>query len=274
MINVISLGAGVQSSTMALMATAGEIDPMPDCAIFADTGDEPSEVYTWLEWLEKQLSFPVYHVSKGVLSEDLMKLRTAEKSGNIYSPTCLPVHLINEGGGQIGMQKRHCTSDYKIVPIQKKLRELVGLKRATKKTPILVSQWIGISTDEAHRMKPNRQRWIKNRWPLVDMNMERRHCLEWLEKNGFPRAPRSACVYCPYHSDQQWKRMKENDPEAFEFSVQLEKDYQKTLSQTTLMSHAVPYLHRSRVPLDQVDFDPDKDQVDMFGNECEGVCGV
>ena len=181
MINVISLGAGVQSSTMALMATAGEIDPMPDCAIFADTGDEPSEVYTWLEWLEKQLSFPVYHVSKGVLSEDLMKLRTAEKSGNIYSPTCLPVHLMNDGGGQIGMQKRHCTSDYKIVPIQKKLRELLGLKRATKKTPILVSQWIGISTDEAHRMKPNRQRWIKNRWPLVDMNMERRHCLEWLE---------------------------------------------------------------------------------------------
>ena len=274
MINVISLGAGVQSSTMALMATAGEIDPMPDCAIFADTGDEPSEVYTWLEWLEKQLSFPVYHVSKGVLSEDLMKLRTAEKSGNKYISTCLPVHLMNDGGGQIGMQKRHCTSDYKIVPIQKKLRELVGLKRATKKTPILVSQWIGISTDEAHRMKPNRQRWIKNRWPLVDMNMERRHCLEWLEKTGFPRAPRSACVYCPYHSDQQWKRMKENDPEAFEFSVQLEKDYQKTLSQTTLMSHAVPYLHRSRVPLDQVDFDPDKDQVDMFGNECEGLCGV
>jgi len=29
-LTVISLGAGVQSSTMALMAAAGEITPMPD----------------------------------------------------------------------------------------------------------------------------------------------------------------------------------------------------------------------------------------------------
>jgi len=36
--HVISLGAGVQSSTMALMAAAGEITPMPDCAIFAGNG--------------------------------------------------------------------------------------------------------------------------------------------------------------------------------------------------------------------------------------------
>lgn len=35
--NIISLGAGVQSSTMALMEKHGEITPMPDCAIFADT---------------------------------------------------------------------------------------------------------------------------------------------------------------------------------------------------------------------------------------------
>lgn len=30
MIHVISLGAGVQSSTMALMAAHGEIEPMPE----------------------------------------------------------------------------------------------------------------------------------------------------------------------------------------------------------------------------------------------------
>ena len=274
MMHIISLGAGVQSSTLALMATAGEIEPMPDCAIFADTGDESDATYDWLDWLEKQLAFPVHRVSKGILSEDVIKLRTAEKSGNVYSQTCLPTHLMDVSGKQKGMQSRHCTSDYKVIPIQRKTRELVGLKRATKNTPVLASQWIGISTDEAHRMKPSRNRWIKNRWPLIEEQMERRHCLEWLEKNGFPRAPRSACVYCPFHSDQQWKEMKENDPKAFAFSVQLEKDYQKTLSQTTLMGHAIPYLHKSRVPLSEVDFDPDTDQIDMFGNECEGMCGV
>ena len=37
-LRVLSLGAGVQSTTLALMAAHGEIGPMPDCAIFADTG--------------------------------------------------------------------------------------------------------------------------------------------------------------------------------------------------------------------------------------------
>ena len=44
MLTVISLGAGVQSSVMALMAAHGEITPMPDCAIFADTQAEPTRV--------------------------------------------------------------------------------------------------------------------------------------------------------------------------------------------------------------------------------------
>ena len=58
-LNVLSLGAGVQSTVMALMAAEGEITPMPDCAIFADTQFEPESVYTHLDWLETQLPYPV-----------------------------------------------------------------------------------------------------------------------------------------------------------------------------------------------------------------------
>ena len=47
-IEVISLGAGVQSSVMCLMAAKGELEPMPDAAIFADTGAEPRKVMEWL----------------------------------------------------------------------------------------------------------------------------------------------------------------------------------------------------------------------------------
>jgi hypothetical protein len=46
---ILSLGAGVQSSTMALMAEAGEFGVKPDAAIFADTGWEPPQVYEHLE---------------------------------------------------------------------------------------------------------------------------------------------------------------------------------------------------------------------------------
>ena len=71
---VISLGAGVQSSTMAIMAANGEL-PKQDCAIFADTGYEPKAVYRYLEFLKKILPYPVYVVSKGNIRDDMIAAR-------------------------------------------------------------------------------------------------------------------------------------------------------------------------------------------------------
>ena len=51
---ILSLGAGVQSSTMALMAEEGAFGIKPDAAIFADTGWEPKPVIEHLNWLKKQ----------------------------------------------------------------------------------------------------------------------------------------------------------------------------------------------------------------------------
>lgn len=67
----LSLGAGVQSSTLALMIAHGELEPV-EAAIFADTGWEPRKVYEWLDWLEKQLPFPVHRVQHGNLRTDTL----------------------------------------------------------------------------------------------------------------------------------------------------------------------------------------------------------
>lgn len=129
MINVISLGAGVQSSTMALMAAHGEITPMPECAIFADTGWEPKAVYTWLEWLEKQLPFKVHHVSNGDLREEQVtaRMRKHDEGGKHYA--ALPYFTKADGSDSRGMVKRQCTANYKIDPIERLIkRQLLGLK--------------------------------------------------------------------------------------------------------------------------------------------------
>jgi len=47
----LNLGAGVQSTTVYLMYLTGEIQPNIECAIFADTGEEPGAVYRHLEWM-------------------------------------------------------------------------------------------------------------------------------------------------------------------------------------------------------------------------------
>ena len=54
-LRILSLGAGVQSSTLALMIEKGEI-PMVDAAIFADVKGEPKAVTDWLEYLKKHKS--------------------------------------------------------------------------------------------------------------------------------------------------------------------------------------------------------------------------
>ncbi|GAA5542298.1 MULTISPECIES: hypothetical protein [Brucella] len=64
-LRVLSLGAGVQSTMLALMAAHGEIGPMPDCAIFADTGWEPKAVYEHLAWLRS----PIRTGFRGILGE-------------------------------------------------------------------------------------------------------------------------------------------------------------------------------------------------------------
>ena len=77
----LSLGAGVQSTTLALMAASGEIMPMPDAAIFADTQAEPAKVYEHLDWLMGPgiLPFPVIVVTAGSLLADLYDPRAVER---------------------------------------------------------------------------------------------------------------------------------------------------------------------------------------------------
>src|SRR3974390_3296510 len=75
---ILSLGAGGQSTTLALMGAQGGIEPMPDCAIFADTQWEPKAVYRHLEWLRSPgvLPFPVHVVTAGNIREHMLRSST------------------------------------------------------------------------------------------------------------------------------------------------------------------------------------------------------
>ena len=247
--NIISLGAGVQSSTMALMAAHGEIGPMPDCAIFADTQAEPHATYDYLKWLETILPFPIYKVTAGSLLENIYANKTL--SGHEYQD----VPWRTQGG----MGKRQCTTQYKILPLYRKLREM----GANHKDPI--DFWIGISADEADRMKPARVKYVKNRWPLLEKNLTRLHCLEWLTKNKYAHPPKSSCVFCPYKGNAEWRAL---DAEDFAVAVKVD-NFIRTLA-------VEQFVHRDLKPLQDVDLRSAEQagQISMFGEECEGMCGV
>lgn len=295
-LRVLSLGAGVQSTALALMAAHGEIGPMPDCAVFADTGWEPKAVYEHLAWLRSSnvLPFPVHIVAAGDLRADLIAGARGERWASIpaftrnLTPagTELPVYDEDENDNLtvigsrivptdqvgIGMIRRQCTGDYKIVPIRRKVRELLGItRRRSPKSPV-AEQWIGISLDEALRMKPSFETWQVNRWPLIERGMTRHDCLRWLERHGYPLPPKSACIGCPFHSDGHWRHMRDHDPEAWTDAVSVDAAIRTGFRGI----RGEVYLHRSAVPLDRADLltAADHGQLDLWPNECEGMCGV
>ena len=279
--HVINLGAGVQSSAMALMAAHGEITPMPECAIFADTMAEPGSVYEWLDWLEGELPFPVYRVTEGNLTEDSLNPRKRMKDslngeiGDYYMRRLIPLFGIMPDGTKTAAIGRKCTADYKIKPIMKKTRELVNPKRNCDET--LITQWIGISKDEIQRVKESSVRWSVHRWPLIEMDMHRHHCKIWMKKNGYPEPPRSACYYCPFHSDKEWRNLRNNESEHFAEAVEFDKNIRQAYKENDPTMKMEVYLHNSCKPLGEIDFDSDEDKGQLtwdFQAECTGMCGV
>jgi len=261
-LRVLSLGAGVQSSTLFYKIINNEIEPV-DCAIFADTGNEPKAVYNYLEHLSNLADFPVHIVSKGNIIDD--SLAVAEKGTNKGFLT-MPVKGVDENGKQV-MGRRQCTNDYKIQPINKKIRELLGVKRLTGFNVEVV---MGISLDEIQRAKEPLNKWQVNSYPLIANKITRHDCLDYIKLHEYKTPPRSACIVCPYHSNKEWLYMKENNPDEFQFAVNFDLKIR-----TTSSNGIKNYLHSSMKPLGEIDFNQYKDpQYKLFDDECSGICGV
>lgn len=290
MLEVISLGAGVQSTTMALMAAHGEIEPMPHCAIFADTGAEPPEVYEHLEWLRggNVLPFPV-HVAQGSnLAQDLRRSAAGERGvfGRERGFVAPPFFTLNEDESE-GMLGRDCTQEYKIRAIERRSKELLGadLEKPLRTKMPLVRQWIGISADEVHRVKDIGPKWQAKRWPLISRGfpddhqnlwMNRRDCEAWLARHDYPVPPKSACTFCPYRSNAEWRRLRDHSPEGWRQAVAMDELIRDMPEKADagLAPGGALFVHRDRVPLAEVNLDGDERQGDLWHAECEGMCGL
>jgi hypothetical protein len=250
------------------MIARGDL-PMVDCAIFADTGAEPQRTYDYLDWLEALLPFPVHRVSVGNLRDALLG-KTKWINGNDGRP---PFFAVNDSGNA-GPLNRQCTRHFKIDVIQRKVRELIGLapRQRGPKTPV-VEQLIGISMDEAIRMKPSRVRYTKNVWPLIELGMHRYQCIRWLEQRQYPIPPKSACTFCPYRDNKGWRDMRDNDPASWADAIEVDRAIRDNMPG---VRRSQIFVHRSLKPLDQVDLSTaeERGQLNMFLNECEGMCGV
>ncbi len=267
LLRILALGAGVQSSTLLLMSLAGEL-PRLDAAVFADTQFEPRAVYDHLARLEdaaRAAGVPVYRVTAGSLRADALDPTRHHAT--------LPLFVANPDGTR-GMVRRQCTRSYKVAPLRRKIRELWT---AAGRPTAPVQQWLGISRDEAHRVRSSDVAYIKLHYPLIQQGLTRADCQRWLATRGWPEVPRSACVACPFHSDQRWRELRDTTPDEWADAVAFDRAIRgghPRVGSPPLRGEA--FLHRSVVPLDQVALDGPAERavVDGFGNECEGMCAT
>lgn len=278
--HILNLGAGVQSTALYLMFMRGEIQPRIDYAIFADTQDEPKAVYRHLEWLQSLNGPPILVRTKGKLSDDLM--RGQNSTGQRFAS--IPAYTLRPDGTE-GKVRRQCSSEYKIEVIQRVIRrEICGCKTGRSPQGVSVQQYMGISLDESGRAKRimavPRPKWLNQiRFPLIEHFMTRANCLRYLADKVPHETPRSACVYCPFHNDFEWDRMKREDPEGWTRAVEIDHALRIPGNVVNRQLDQPLFLHRSCKPLDLVELDtrpdPRKAQLSInFSSECLGVCGV
>lgn len=278
---VLSLGAGIQSSTVFLMACRGLL-PKFDAAVFADTQWEPPGVYEALEFLKSEgerCGIPVHVVTNGSIREHTMEgvIRGSKGAGQRYAT--MPLRVLNPDGSD-GMIRRQCTSEYKIVPIERFIRrEVIGLKpRQRIPKGVKVIHYFGISLDEITRMRESKNEWEELYYPLCGwphdygVKMRRPQCEQWLSHH-YPdqKFQRSACIGCPFRSNHEWRDIKA-DPDTWADAVEVDE----AIRHADGMGGEV-FLHRSCKPLTEADLRTAEELGQMefgFREECTGYCGI
>lgn len=273
-LHVLSLGAGVQSTAVYLLACEGKLHV--DFAVMADTKEEPASVYRHLDWLKGLGGPPILVRGRGRSLGDNLRLGRDWRKGH----TSIPAFTLDPEGRQ-GMIRRACTGDFKIEVVEQTIRrELLGLKPRQRAPRGAVVQLFGISTDEAARAERARRQFAKKTWcapayPLLDLGWSRRDCVEYLKTRVPHETPKSACVCCPYKSNASWADLKANDPEGWARAVEIDRSLRDYWSACTRGMRGEMFLHNSRIPLETVDFATLAPQTldPMTTGECTGMCG-
>lgn len=232
-----AFGGGVQSVGIAVLIEQEKL-PVPDYIGMADTSYERQAVWDYNE----EYTFPMLAklgVPVDVISHKYSKVDIVAKNGDLLLP------VFTGGGGKL---PTFCSNEWKQRVFRRRLRELgYGPKNPVKK-------WLGYSLDEYDRMKQTDLKWMINDFPLLlgyGLRLSRRDLIQAIKRHGWPLPPSSACDFCPQRDDKTWQEIKDNEPDTFKNAVERDKWLRE---EEQLERWGETYIHRSLVPLDEVDF--------------------
>lgn len=265
-LQVWSCGGGTQSCAIGALIVQGKL-PKPDVCVIADTGRETRTTWEYLDSVLnpalKSVGLECLRISAQEWAQRWAKISLWDlnRTKDVLIPAFSTLDMPE--GGKPNKLKNFCTGGWKVEVIESWMSKVLGVTRSK------YVKWIGFSRDEQTRIVKMQQgkEYTKGliSFPLLtECPMTRRECIQLVESMGWPTPPRSACWMCPNHSPHEWRLMKAERPDEFQKAVELEREI-----------HAVDpdaWLHRSCVPLDQVDFSQPED---LFSRPCDsGMCFV
>lgn len=285
--HILNLGAGVQSTALYMMSMRRdepEHVPAFDCAIFADTQNEPESVYRHVEWLQSLGGPPILVRTRGDLFHDLLHgfERKSRSGETVLGHKSIPAFLLKPDGSQ-GLLGRHCTGLYKVDVVEATIkREVLGIpfRGRFPHGDVEVFQYFGLSYDEPTRVikttnRVNKAGWARPMFPLFAMEMVRGDCARYNEAVVPHPVPRSACKACPLRNNEGWRDMRDNAPAEFEEACRIDEAIRAPGAKCSEGLDSVPFLHRSMVPLRYAPIDlPVPEDGVGFAADCEGLCGV
>lgn len=205
--SALSFGAGVQTTALLVLIAEGRW-PRPDAIVFADTGQEHVETYTYMA----EVSGPYARKHDLPIVVLGSEWRTNHYAADLET-YCLEHRMLP------GTWVRWCTDRYKVRPIHRYHKRVMG---ATAANP--VESWIGISTNEAKRARPSAVPYEVKRYPLIEMVISRDQCEDIIASAGLPVPPKSGCWFCPFMKQSSWRALKRRDPEKFGRALALESN--------------------------------------------------
>lgn len=101
--------------------------------------------------------------------------------------------------------------------------------------------------------------------------MTRSGCVAYLKEQAtLHEVPRSACVCCPFKINFEWRHLRNNDPADWARAVEVDEALRRPGTLANRNLEQAIYLHRSCLPLVEVDLDQRDASGGVAGSECEG----
>lgn len=232
-VKILSCGAGMQSTAMALMSCENALAikegrdipnaeiPVYDLVIFCDLGLEPAWVATQWEFIKdacdkagiphKTLDTDLY----GHLMANFGERRTVS----------IPWWTLGDDGKKSKMP-RNCTIDFKVEMISKYIRwEVLGYRKKQRLQEYdkkAHEMHMGFSLEEKRRCKPSPNPMFINKFPLVDMGWTRANSYAYCLDVWDLKTKASSCTFCPYHTNHFYQYLKENNPDDYAAVVEVD----------------------------------------------------